>query len=148
MNGENTEFDAYSDYQRVSRSIADDIHKATKSAAFIKRYHNESGNFEPREIAEAAAHIQSAAMMMDGQLEYYSNGDGDYQEILDVWRGEEGRISKLQDVDFVRECPDWLSSLIEEIHEAGLLLGYLQAGRENTVREIGDERDEAVDSMF
>jgi len=145
---ESLEWDAYSDYNQVANSVTNEIHKATRAAGLIQRYHNDGGRFDSREIAESAAYIQSATMMLDEQLHYFSGSESSdedtHQQILDKWRGDNGRISKMQETDFVHECPDWLPDLVRELYRAGLLLGYLKAGRVEEMEEDGDAEDSEV----
>lgn len=137
-------WDGYTDYREVAGRVASEIHDATAAAAYIERYHLEGGEFELREIAEAAGRLKSAAMMLDEQLDYFGQHDERFQDILDKWRGDDGRIAKLQQTDLTRNHPDWLTDFVRELHRAGLLLGYLKAGREEEVKDDGDPADSEV----
>jgi len=137
-------WDGYTDYREVAGRVASEIHDATAAAAFIERYHVEGGQFDAREIAEAAGRLKSAAMLLDEQLAYFGEYDDEFQEILDEWRGDDGRIAKLQRTDLLRTHPDWLTEFIRDLHRAGLLLGYLKAGREEEVKDDGDAADSEV----
>jgi len=137
-------WDGYTDYREVAGRVASEIHDATAAAAFIERYHLEGGEFELREIAEAAGRLKSAAMMLDEQLDYFGDHDDRFQDILTKWRGDDGRIAQLQQTDLTRTHPDWLTDFIRELNRAGLLLGYLKAGREEEVKDDGDAADSEV----
>jgi len=139
-----TTWDGYTDYQHVSGRVSDEIHDAFAAAGFLSQFHQVGGEYEAHEIASASARLISAAYMVDEQLDYFSNGDDEYQEILDEWRGEDGRIQKLHEVDWWQEHPDWLVEFVRELHRAGLMLGYLKSGREEEDRDEGESTDSEV----
>lgn len=143
-----TEYEAYSDYQHISREIAHDILDAGRAASAIQRYHSEGGEYDPRQIGEAAATVLTPALMIVEQLKIYEGSSDELDKILDDWTGDDGYIARMRATDFVREDPAFLQEFVRQMHHAGLELGYLQAGREETTREIDDERDAAVDDMF
>lgn len=143
--GTPTEWDGYTDYKQVSGRVASEIHEANAAAAFIQEYHQEGGEFTPRDVTQAASRLTSAALLLDEQLAHFGDDDDRYQEIVDKWRGDDGRIRQLQRTDFLRQRPpDWLNDFVRELHRAGLLLGYLKAGREEDVTDDGDADDAEV----
>jgi hypothetical protein len=141
-------FEAYSDYQHISREIAHDILDAGRAATAIQRYHTERGEYQPREIAEASASLLTPAYMLVEQMEMHRGGNDTLDEILADWNGEDGYLAQIQNTDFLREYPGFMDDFVRQLHRAGLELGYLQAGRETKNVEIDDERDAAVSDMF
>jgi hypothetical protein len=143
-----TEYEAYSDYQQVSKRIGFDIREAARAASTIQRVDAEGSPAKPREIAKAGAKILSPALLLRAQLEMYEGSNDTLDRILDDWTGEDGYIARLKASDLLRDESDFVVDFAAQMQTVGLELGYLQAGREETKREIDDERDHAVDEMF
>jgi len=141
---ESMTWDGYSDYQQVAGHVASEIHDATAAAAIIQRTQAEGGDYNPREIAKAGSRIFSAALLLEPQLEMYSDPDGKYQDILNDWQGEDGYFEQFKRSDLWNECPDWLIDFTRQINLAGHKLGYLKAGREEDVEEEVDDGDAEV----
>jgi hypothetical protein len=78
----------------------------------------------------------------------YEGSNDTLDGILDDWTGEDGYIARLKASDLLRDESDFVVDFAAQMQTVGLELGYLQAGREETKREIDDERDHAVDEMF
>lgn len=145
--GESMTWDGYTDYKQVAGRVASEIHDATAAAAMLQRTHVEGGQYDAREIAEATSRIMSAALLIEEQLAKWQDNNPEYQDILESWRGSEGepgRIEQFQQTDFYAESPDWLFDFVRELNRAGLLLGYLKAGREEEIGDDGDAGDSEV----
>lgn len=142
------DFEAYSDYQHISREIAHDILDAGRAATAIQRYHNERGQYQAREVGEASASLLTPAYMLVEQMEMHRGGNDTLDDILEDWNGENGYLVRIQETDFVNEYPEFMDEFVRQLHRAGLELGYLKAGRSREKTEIDDERDAVVDNMF
>lgn len=146
-------YEGYTDYQSTSNRIGRSIDEAVDAYAAIDSLHAEGARVRPQRAAEARRYILAAALKLVPELEANRNGKDDdiYGEILDRWIGdgeaangdgdEEPFIDRLRDVSLQTECPDWLYQLVADIRKAGWEVGYLQAGRTVTEREL--DRDEA-----
>jgi hypothetical protein len=141
-------WDGYTDYQQVAGRVASEIHDATAAAAMLQRIDVEGGQVQPREMAEASSRILSAAMLIEGQLDEYSEYNDDYEEILEDWKGDDGYIKRFRRTDFYGEVPEWLFEFVGQINRAGLILGYLKAGREEEVKDEGDSADSEVKQVI
>lgn len=146
-----TRWEGYSDYQSVSRRIAESIQQATEAYATIQRAHAEQARVDPDLAARAGARILSPALLLRHHMEEDREAVDEYQEILDRWTGGDGDTGMLDDfrqVELTRECPDWLFQFVQDMNTAGVELGYLAAGRSQKQEEAIDEIDEATREMF
>jgi len=140
-------YEGFSDYNKVSRSVAESIDDAVDAYALIQSRHTEDKPVKPDLAAEGAGRILGAAIRLLPELEQDSDDVEEYGELLGDWAGEEGYIERLKDARLSRDCPGWLGEFVVQIRRAGWELGYLQAGR--TVKQEPDdpvERDS--EAMF
>lgn len=141
----NTRFEGYSDYQQVSKSIAQSVDNAMEAYAWAQSVDVESvgGDDVNVSLAQARADILSAALKLypEMQVEHHK-GNHEYDEFLHRW-GWDPADSEL-DVDgepevlFLPEfnelslwggVPDWMLDFVMDIRTVGIKLGYLRAGR-------------------
>jgi hypothetical protein len=140
-------YEGFSDYNKVSRSVAESIDDAVDAYALIQSSHAEDERVKPDLAAEGAGRILGAAIRLLPELEQDQDDVKEYGELLDDWKGDEGYIERLKDVRLSRDCPDWLGEFVVQIRRAGWELGYLQAGR--TVKQEPDDPVEAdTEAMF
>jgi len=148
-NDQRGEWDAYSDYQLVSKWVTKSIRQAVDAYAVLDQY-NQTGTKanNPNQVVRFRADILAAATRLKIELESERDRGIDYAtEILDKWEGEEGYISKFRQTRIVGSAeptPDWLDDFASDIRRAGWRLGYLRAGREEEVEDEGDSADSEV----
>jgi len=148
-----TRWQGYSDYQSVSRRIAQSISDATEAYATIQRAHEEEARVSPDLASRAGSRIMSPALLLKQHMERDKDSVEQYQEILERWTEgdddvDDGYLTLLQTVQLHKDCPDWLWQFIEDINTAGLELGYLAAGRKEKEEAPIDSEDEAVKEIF
>lgn len=148
-----TEWDGYSDYQAVSRSVAKSIDDAIDAYAWIQSLHRENVTVSSAPAADASADIKAAALRLYVEMQQeHDAGNDEYDEILARWGfdvndddGEDehtigteaatdGLISALHEVELQSSMPGWMLDLVTDIRTAGWKLGYLQAGRRSEKR--------------
>jgi len=138
-----TQWEGYSDYQTISQRITASIHDAIEAYAAIERAHMEGARPDPQTAARAGSRIMTAAMIVQTELDTFSDENDEYEELLDKFQGDDGYTARLKQVQLRSECPDWLHEFVADIRRAGFELGYLQAGRRNKQREKTGPTDEA-----
>lgn len=164
-----TQWEGYSDYRKVSQSIATTITNAIKSYAILKRRHTENARVRQETAAEAGMHLEAAALQLLPELQSDVETNQQYESILRRWLGEEtldevlndenpaladpseehrdgGYLSQLDAIQLHQECPPWLKQFVLDIKTAGFELGYLRAGRERKATER-DPVEEESDSF-
>lgn len=138
------QWDAYSDYQLVSRGVAKSIRDATRAYAEIVSGIRSGYKIGPQEEAELRADILSAAITLRTELKNEREKREIYDEILSRWEGEEGYISRFRDADLTTQPGEWFEEFVEDIRRAGWELGYLKAGRKEEEENKGDSEDSEV----
>jgi len=145
--GSNTRWEGFSNYQNVSDRVARSVHDAIEAYALVNSRHAESARIRPPMAAQARAKMLAPALRLKVELEDNREVESDYDEILSRWEGDDGFLTKLDQVTLQQECPDWLADFVEDIRTAGFQLGYLQAGR--TVKERPDDPvEEETEDIF
>jgi len=140
-------YEGFSDYNKVSRSVAESIDDAVDAYALIQSSHAEDERVKADLAAEGAGRILGAAIRLLPELEQDKDDVEEYGELLDDWTGDEGYIEQLKDARLSRDCPDWLGEFVVQIRRAGWELGYLQAGK-TVKQESGDPVEDDTEAMF
>ena len=146
-----TYWEGYSDYQAISRRVAASVGDALDAYAHLQSVHREGAALDPERAATQRQKILSAAMRLFVEMqEEEDQGNDDYEDILERWRGpgeEPGYIQKFHEHNFQSGLPGWMFQFIVDIRSAGWKLGYLQAGRRSK-GELEDKAEQAARSMF
>jgi hypothetical protein len=124
-----TRYQGYTDYRKVSGSVAESVENAVEAYALLKSKYKEGARVSPEFAARASARILSASLKLLPELKEESFVD-EYRSIVDNWEGDDGFIRSLEEIPLVNRCPGWLHQFVREIRRAGWLLGYLKAGRD------------------
>jgi len=83
-----TDWDGYSDYKTVSKSIVDATQNAINAYAELESRHAEGAKVQQRMAARARMHIKAAALQLLPELQRNSESNEQYQKILARWTGE------------------------------------------------------------
>lgn len=147
--GGNSQWDAYSDYQLVSRNVTEAIDSATRAFSMIDQSALTGRKLKGRET-ELRADILDAAMRLRVELEAErERGESYASDILDRWEGEEGFLRRFRsDPGLVYEQADWFEQFVSDIRRAGWELGYLKAGKENDEQNGGSSQDGQIHAMI
>jgi len=137
-----TEWDGYSIYNKVSAEIHDSVTDAIDAYATIASAHSEGEKVRPGEAAEAKSQILGAAMRFVVELDIHSGAADqlDFGEIHERWDGagdDTGYIQRLREAQLVSPSTDmdWIQEFVRDIHAVAFELGYIKAGREETVQD-------------
>ncbi|UXF50877.1 MAG: hypothetical protein HQRvContig02_20 [Haloquadratum phage sp.] len=147
--GADTEWDAYSDYQHVSRRVAGSIGDAIDAISVIDSGKVAGEKLSSREETDLRADVLGAVIRLQTELENERDQNEVYDEILARWEGDEGYINRFRGVDPMDyQAEAWLQQFARDIHRAGWELGYLKAGREEKQNRGGDAYDGEVRDMI
>jgi len=147
--GPDTQWDAYSDYQHVSRRVAKSIGDAIDAISIIESGKVAGEKLSSREETDLRADVLGAVIRLQTELENERESKAVYSEILGRWEGEEGYISRFRALNVMAPHSDeWLQRFASDIHRAGWELGYLKAGREEKQSRGGDAYDGEVRDMI
>jgi len=147
--GPETEWDAYSDYQHVSRRVAKSIGDAIDAISIIESGKVAGEKLSSREETDLRADVLGAVIRLRTELENERDTKEPYGEILSRWEGEEGYINRFRGLDVMNpQSEQWLQKFATDIHRAGWELGYLKAGREEKQSRGGDAYDGEVREMI
>lgn len=148
-----TEWEGYSNYEAVSRSVAKATDDAVDAYAWLQSLHREDASVRAQAAADASADIIAAALRLYVEMQQeHQEGNDEYDEILARWgfdvndddvdgddrisigtdEAEDGFIAELHGVQLQSSMPAWMLQLVTDIRTAGWKLGYLQAGRRST----------------
>jgi len=144
-----TEWDAYSDVQHVSRHVSKTIVDAVAAIQTIKSAKRSGEKLSSREETDLRADVLTAMSLVRTELENEREQKERYGEILSRWEGEDGFISRFDNMDAIgTRSEGWLDQFAADIHRAGWELGYLKAGREEKQKRGGDAYDGEVREMI
>jgi len=147
--GPETEWDAYSDYQHVSRRVAKSIGDAIDAISIIESGKVAGEKLSSREETDLRADVLGAVIRLQTELEIERETKEVYEEILTRWEGEDGYINRFRNLDVMNpQSEGWLQQFASDIHRAGWELGYLKAGREEKQSRGGDAYDGEVREMI
>jgi len=147
--GPETEWDAYSDYQHVSRRVAKSIGDAIDAISIIESGKVAGEKLSSREETDLRADVLGAVIRLQTELENERETKEVYEEILTRWEGEDGYINRFRNLDVMNpQSEGWLQQFASDIHRAGWELGYLKAGREEKQSRGGDAYDGEVREMI
>jgi hypothetical protein len=141
-----TQWDAYSDYQLVSKGVTKVIHDAIEAYALLDQSAHTGNKVGTKEETRLRADILAAAMRLRVELESERDRGEDYaSEILEDWEGDDGYINRFRRAPFNGTTDlEWFADFVSQIRRAGWELGYLKAGREEQAEHQGDEEDSEV----
>lgn len=146
-----TYWEAYSDYQTVSKRVAASVDDALDAYALLDGAHQENAKLSRNRAAQIRQKILSAAMRLLVELEEEKDSKDVYEEILKRWKGGEdngdGYIRELREHKLQNTMPDFMFQFMLDIRRAAWHLGYLQAGRTSR-KELQDRAEEDARSMF
>jgi len=144
-----TQWDAYSDYQHVSRRVAKSIGDAIDALSIIESGKVAGEKLSARDETDLRADVLGAVIRLQTELENERDSNDTCNDILSRWEGEDGYINRFRDLD-VRDyhSEEWLQKFASDIHRAGWELGYLKAGREEKQSRGGDAYDGEVRDMI
>ena len=147
--GAETQWDAYSDYQHVSRRVAGSIGDAIDAISIIESGKVAGEKLSSREETDLRADVLGAVIRLQTELENERDQRETYDDILSRWEGEEGFIAQFRALDVMAARSEpWLQQFAQDIHRAGWELGYLKAGREEKQNRGGDAYDGEVREMI
>lgn len=143
------EWSAYSDYAYVSKRVTESISDALDAYAALDNAVMTGQKLTTHERTELRSDILAAAMRLQIELESERDRNAEYAaEMLDRWEGDDGYIDSFRNTSFVNHSPDWFNRFASDIRRAGWELGYLKAGKENAVKNDGDDADGDIRSML
>lgn len=142
--GTETEWEGWSDYQRVGDRVARSVHNAVEAYAILSARHAENARIKPDVAADARAKILAPALRLKTEM---AINDDRFEETLADWQGEDGYIAQLREIQLQHQCPSWLPEFVEDIRKVGWELGYLQAGR-TVKKEPEDPTERDTEAMF
>jgi len=151
--GDGTRWEGYSNYQQVSKSIAETVRSAVNAYSVLQGEMSETGSVDPDLASAAKSDIMAAAIPLLVEMEEEKKRDvEEYDEILARWKNSdeaaeddeddaEGYITKLHTTKLTDEMPSWMFQFIRDIRRAAWSLGYMQAGRrgEETPDELSED---------
>ena len=144
-----TQWDAYSDYQHVSRRVAGSIGDAIDALSIIESGKVTGEKLSSREETDLRADVLGAVIRLQTELENEREQRETYDEILSRWEGEEGFIARFRALDVMAARSEpWLQQFAQDIHRAGWELGYLKAGEEKEGKQAGDAYDGEIREMI
>ena len=147
--GPETEWDAYSDYQHVSRRVAKSIGDAVDAISIIDSSEVAGEKLTAADETNLRADVLGAVNRLQTELENEREQQAVYDEILTRWQGEEGYINRFRTLTLANlQSQPWLQQFATDIHRAGWELGYLKAGREEKQSRGGDAYDGEVRDMI
>jgi hypothetical protein len=133
---EQSYFDGYSDYQSVSKDIGSAVADAIDAYGYLIA---SDGRNNRQKKTRAHGRILAAAMRLLPEMEQSKSVKPELEEIYQRWVGdseaEQGYLEMLEDADFGRQAPEWLTDFVFEIRKAAWKLGYLRAGKEKTKQD-------------
>ena len=144
-----TQWDAYSDYQHVSRRVAGSIGDAIDALSIIESGKVTGEKLSSREETDLRADVLGAVIRLQTELENERDQRETYDEILSRWEGEEGFIARFRALDVMAARSEpWLQQFAQDIHRAGWELGYLKAGSETKDKSGGEKDDSDIQELF
>jgi len=147
--GAETQWDAYSDYQHVSRRVAASIGDAIDALTIIESGKVAGEKLTSREETDLRADVLGAVIRLKTELENERDSREEYDDILSRWEGEEGFIERFRSLDVMNpQSEAWLQRFASDIHRAGWELGYLKAGEEKEGKQSGDPYDGEIREMI
>jgi hypothetical protein len=147
--GPETQWDAYSDYQHVSRRVAKSIGDAIDAISIIESGKVAGEKLSSREETDLRADVLGAVIRLQTELENERDTKDAYDDILSRWEGDDGYIARFRALDVMApNSEQWLQQFAADIHRAGWELGYLKAGREEKQSRGGDAYDGEVREMI
>lgn len=147
--GGETQWDAYSDYQHVSRRVAGSIGDAIDAITIIESGKIAGEKLSSREETDLRSDVLGAVIRLQTELENEREQRETYDEILTRWEGEEGYVARFRALEVMAARSEpWLQQFAQDIHRAGWELGYLKAGREEKQKRGGDAYDGEVREMI
>jgi len=146
---DDTRWDAYTDFQHISRRTSDKIFDAVEAVATLEAAKLSGEKLKPREETDLRTTVDAAVTLLRTELQNERDRSELYDEILSRWEGEEGFINRFEAMNATNTRPEpWLGDFAQDIHRAGWELGYLKAGREQKETSSGDPYDGQVRDMF
>lgn len=143
------EWNAYTDYQHVTRRVAESVGDAIDAISTIEAAKLSGEKLSSRQETDLRTDVMAAVTRLRNELENERDTKDVYDEILSRWEGEEGSLKKFQQMNIMTPTPEpWLQQFAADIHRAGWELGYLKAGREEKVTEGGDDGDGQIREML
>ena len=147
--GAETQWDAYSDYQHVSRRVAGSIGDAIDAISTIKSAKVSNEKLSTEAETDLRADVSAAVFWLEPELESERNSNELYDEILTRWEGEDGYKRRFDAVDVMGTQTDpWLDRFARDIKRAGWELGYLKAGSETKDNSGGEKDDSDIQELF
>jgi len=147
--GPETEWDAYSDYQHVSRRVSKTVVDAAAAIHTIASAERSGEKLPSREETDLRADVMTAVTLVRTELENERDRHETYDEILTRWEGEDGYIRRFRDLNVINPGGEaWLQQFASDIHRAGWELGYLKAGSEKKSSSGGEKEDDGTRELF
>lgn len=144
-----TQWDAYSDYQHVSRHVAKSITDAVDAISTIKSAKVANEKLSTEAETDLRADVSGAVFWLQPELEQERDSKEVYDEILSRWEGEDGYKRRFDGINVMDTQTDsWLGQFARDIKRAGWELGYLKAGSETTDRSGGEKDDSDIQELF
>src|SRR6056297_1734037 len=97
--GAETEWDAYSDYQHVSRRVAKSIGDAVDAISIIDSAGIAGEKIQAPQETDLRADVLGAVRRLQTELENERETKAVYDEILTRWEGDEGYINRFRSLN-------------------------------------------------
>jgi len=147
--GRETEWDAYSDYQHVSRRVAKSVDDAVDAIHTINSAKKSGEKIQSADETDLRADVMGAVTRLETELQNERESKPVYDEILSRWYGEEGFIERFGEMVIMNQRREpWLKEFASDIRRAAWELGYLKAGSETKGDRGGEKDDSDIRDLF
>lgn len=155
--GKDTQWKGYSAYQEVASQLHKDVNEAIRAYSHINSKSSQNVGITPQTAVNTKQSILGISKRLFHEIRRNAHVD-QYTEIYERWSGNEvvgddieevdepGYIALLEDADFTREVPPWLSQMVDDLIFAAWKLGYIRSGVDKPADPDADETQ--VEEMF
>jgi len=131
------EYEAYSDYDLVSRRVTAAVHSAVEAYSRAMQDQTSGVKVATFERVRRRAAILEAATILQAELDAITT-TGRVGKVARDWSGRDGHVEKLRRTDRLAR-PDWVGEFVGQIRFIARELGYLKTGKTVTVADETDE---------
>lgn len=133
-----TTWEGYSNYEAVSKDVAQSVANAVENYAWLDSIHRDGGNPEADQIAMARSAVLAAALRLVVEMrEEAQNGNDEYGDILERWTGTDPQDDSLLFADVWDGSGKWTQNGAAPVGGAPAQLGggYIRAFRDADLSE-------------